>query len=33
MYPRVEDQKEVWGEAKRIGPLMGERLKKESLNQ
>jgi len=26
-YPRVEDQKEVWDEALRIGRLMGERLK------
>ena len=26
-YPRVEDQKEVWDEAIRIGRLMGERLK------
>lgn len=25
-YPRVEDQKEVWEEAKRIGRLIGERL-------
>ncbi|NQT04184.1 MAG: hypothetical protein HQ580_19315 [Planctomycetes bacterium] len=26
-YTRVEDQKEVWGEAMRIGRLIGERLR------
>ena len=26
-YPKVEDQKEVWEDAIRIGRLMGERLK------
>jgi len=26
-YTRVEDQKEIWEEAKRIGRLIGERLK------
>jgi hypothetical protein len=26
-YPRVEDRKDVWEEAMRIGRLMGERLK------
>ena len=28
-YTRVEDQKEVWEEAKRIGRLIGERLQKK----
>ena len=31
-YTRVEDQKKVWEEAKRIGRLIGGRLQKEQLN-
>jgi len=29
VYTRVEDQKEVWEEATRLGRLIGERLQKE----
>lgn len=30
---RVEDQREVWGEAEKLGRLIGERLRTESNKQ